>query len=62
MATQTTEEPALVLTPPDPVPTVAAAKADRTHRWLETQVAPGAGEPQADDATAFPAVQGSGGW
>jgi len=27
MATQTTEEPALVLTPPDPVPTVAPAKA-----------------------------------
>lgn len=27
MATQTTEEPALVLTPPDPVPTVPAAKA-----------------------------------
>jgi uncharacterized protein YaaN involved in tellurite resistance len=27
MATQTTDEPALVLTPPDPVPTVAAAKA-----------------------------------
>ncbi len=27
MATQTTEEPALVLTPPDPVPSVAPAKA-----------------------------------
>ena len=27
MATQTTEEPALVLTPPDPVPTVQPAKA-----------------------------------
>ena len=38
---------------------VSAAKADRTHRWLETQVAPGAGEPQADDATAFPAPDAS---